>query len=212
MASAPLAYTGERYVPDAFAMSHRMSQEHVNRYVWAAGYLRPDLAVLGHARILDIPCGEGYGANILAAQIPNATIHGMDIDNDTINHAKTRYARDDEFRLVDFHRKDMRELRAKEAYDAIVCFEGIEHVVECELVAQNLCAALKPGGTVIVSTPRKGGPGGGSEFHPRELTRDELIGMFHPFLSEVEVFGQELRVTDCLPDDNARFYVLVGRK
>jgi protein-L-isoaspartate O-methyltransferase len=39
--------------------------------------------------VLDIACGEGYGANLLARVASKVT--GVDVDGSTIEHAKGKY-------------------------------------------------------------------------------------------------------------------------
>jgi 2-polyprenyl-3-methyl-5-hydroxy-6-metoxy-1,4-benzoquinol methylase len=95
--------------------------------------------------------------------------------------------------------------------DAVISFEGIEHVIDQEAAARSVCAALKSGGLLIASTPRAHGPGAGSSFHTHELDLDEFVGLFSPYLSEYAVHGQNLSVGDCDPD-SAKYLILEGRK
>src|ERR1700716_1400845 len=75
----PLASTGERLVTTC----HRpLIYEHLHRYAIACGLAKGK-------RVLDIACGEGYGANLLAHVA--AEVIGVDIDAATIAHAKNAY-------------------------------------------------------------------------------------------------------------------------
>lgn len=223
-----LKYTGERLIPDQFMVTDRLLQEHLDRYRWAARMIAKDhaeqrarpeagLADQGYA-VLDAPCGVGYGAWLMANHL-GMPVTGWDKDPETIMYARARYAVEPDltqpfdfsktgFEIVDLeYRPDVRAV-----YDYITCFEGIEHVSNPSFVAKQLCDLLRNNGMIFVSTPRVHGPGSGSEFHTHEMTKDELTELFAPHLSSVELLGQEMRVGDCVPDDNARFYVLVGRK
>lgn len=204
-----LSYTGERLVPDQFAHTARIVTEHLERYRYAARTIS-EHSRAQNLKIMDIPCGAGYGSALIAAQM-DCHVFGYDIDVPTVHYARDRYGQHMEEELT-FAYADMTQPIMSMAFDAIVCFEGIEHVTGQAVVATNLCRALKPGGLIFVSTPRRGGPGGGSEFHTEELTRDELEALFRPHLTDIKVLGQDLRVGDSKPDEHARFYVLVGRR
>jgi 2-polyprenyl-3-methyl-5-hydroxy-6-metoxy-1,4-benzoquinol methylase len=226
MNALALQYTGERVIPDRFALGDRILQEHMARYRYAGQkikqYIEQELAALPISHrglmtrrpmILDAPCGTGYGAAMLA-EIVNATVYGLDIDSDTLEYARARYGSQDG-RLCFEPACDMDEDTGwpyLPLLDAAVCFEGIEHVQNQQEVAGRLCRSVHTGGLVIVSTPRVHGPGSGSEYHTRELTLDQFTALFAPELSQMEVFGQEMQVGDCLADENARFYILVGRR
>lgn len=204
-----MIYTGERLVPDQFGLGDRILIEHVDRYRFASRMLRRDSLDNGTLRILDAPCGVGYGAVLLAEQ-NQADVTGLDNDANTIAYAKRRYRAVPRltFKTVNLDVDSLEE----EAYDAVVCFEGIEHVVRQFAVARKLSRAVVRGGMVFVSTPRRGGPGAGSEFHTRELVRGELLDLFYPHLSSIRMYGQDIVVEDQEPDDQARFYVMVGTK
>jgi len=203
-------YTGERLVPERFGIGERIVVEHLSRYSFASRVIRNALPHQGnHLRILDAPCGVGYGAALLAEQT-QAHVTGVDNDQDTINHAKRSYCI---IPNVEFHVVNLELDSPEEAYyDAVVCFEGIEHVHYQDRVARELCKAVRPGGLIFVSTPRRGGPGAGSEFHTQEFAPGELEFLFKPYVSSIEMYGQDLVVTDCKPDANARYYVLVGTR
>jgi 2-polyprenyl-3-methyl-5-hydroxy-6-metoxy-1,4-benzoquinol methylase len=201
-----LAYTGERLIPDRFNVGDRILIEHLDRYRFAGRMLAKKSK---HPRILDAPCGVGYGAVLLAEQC-QAEVTGLDNDPDTIAYGEQRYkaVRGLSFRLANL---DV-DVIEHDHYDAAVCFEGIEHVVHQRTVARKLCESVKKGGIVMMSTPRKDGPGAGSTFHTRELDRDDLYDLCWPHLQDVQMYGQDLLVGDQPPDENARYYVLVGTR
>src|SRR5262245_2781573 len=77
-----MEFTGERYVPglDWPAMSY----ETWHCYLWAAQF------VAGKS-VLDIACGEGFGANLLAGSA--ARVIGVDSSIEAIRHASSAYYR-----------------------------------------------------------------------------------------------------------------------
>src|SRR5213079_2760516 len=76
-----LPWTGERFVPSC---TGQLLYEHLHRYALAA-------AIADGKRVLDIACGEGYGANLLAATADQ--VIGIDIAADVIAHARRTYVR-----------------------------------------------------------------------------------------------------------------------
>lgn len=57
---------------------------------------------------------------------------------------------------------DLTVLDEKESYDLILSVDVMEHIREDELVFRNFCRALKPGGSILISTPSDQG---GSDVH-----------------------------------------------
>jgi 2-polyprenyl-3-methyl-5-hydroxy-6-metoxy-1,4-benzoquinol methylase len=159
--------------------------------------------------VLDAPWGVGYGSALIAEQT-QADVVAVDCDPKTILYAQRRYGDIPNLRFLtaNLDTDDIEE----EGYDAVLCFEGIEHVAKQSEVAKRLSCAASRFGMVVVSTPRRGGPGAGSPFHTHELLRAELFGLFWPFTSSIQMYGQDLLVGDCAPDDSARYYILVGTR
>ena len=202
----PLPWTGERCVPESMlnVTELRAMTEHLARYWWALD--RIHLRGSANQVVVDAPCGAGYGSAILAVTPRVALVVGSDIDQDAIAYATDRYGIPGR---VLFRTGDLADLRTKA--DAVVCFEGIEHVADQAAVARALCGALKPGGMLFVSTPRAEGDGTLSPFHTHELSLAELVALFEPYLSAFEIHGQILGVGDCSPE-KARYFILAGRK
>ena len=79
-----VAHYTERMVPDE---AHaRVFWEHVGRYRFAKNFV-------SGKRVLDIACGEGYGAAALA-KAGAASVIGVDISSDTCQHAQRKYGLD----------------------------------------------------------------------------------------------------------------------
>src|SRR5215510_12230251 len=76
-----LDWTGERFLP--WAKEATVAYEHLHRYIWASNQVKGK-------RVLDLASGEGYGANLLAAEA--AFVCGLDIDPQAVEHAARRYA------------------------------------------------------------------------------------------------------------------------
>lgn len=203
-AAAPtLPWTGERCVPEVMHPGERVVVEHMARYWWAADRIER----LGRrVVVLDAPSGAGYGTAILSSAPNTAITIGIDCDADSVAYAQSRYAAPGR---VLFRIGDLVDLHVKA--DVVVCFEGIEHVVEQSGAARSLCEALKPGGLLLVSTPRRGGGGDGSPYHTHEFDLHEFKQLFAPHLDSFVVHGQTIGVRDEEPE-TARYFLLEGLK
>lgn len=182
--SAPeLPFTGERFTPECV---REIWYEHWHRYAFA----RP-LAV--GRRVLDAACGEGYGSALLATVAES--VLGVDIDDDTLTHARARYGTAANLR---FERADVTALDALPGagFDLIVCFETLEHVAGQERLLDGFARLLAPGGVLLVSTPDRtrynaldGEP---NPFHVRELEREEFEALLAARFPHRRLYGQKL--------------------
>jgi len=120
----------------------RYIKQNVGRYNFALSFIDD------FSTVLDAPCGSGYGTAILASS--GADVIGIDIDQGAIEEAADQF----KFWNVDFFVVDMLEkLELGYAFDAIVCFEGLEHVEDGSSLIENFVGVLKEGGRLIISAP-----------------------------------------------------------
>jgi ubiquinone/menaquinone biosynthesis C-methylase UbiE len=121
-------------------------QEHLSRYIFAAERLRAP------CRVLDIACGIGYGSRYLADSAPGISVVGIDISEQAVDYAQSHYASED----VAFEVGDGTKLPfVEEEFDVVTSFETVEHVPDYELFLAELRRVLKPGGTLMMSTPNR---------------------------------------------------------
>lgn len=146
---------------------------HRARYFLVGVFCRP------HHKVLDFPCGSGYGAEVLRPF--KVEYEGLDIDEVTIEYAEQIYGRyGGRFGIGDLCRPRL----AMERYDVIGCVEGLEHIelhFQDQLI-EAFARALKPGGVLVISTPEaigRSGPSSDNPHHLGELTNadfDRLVG------------------------------------
>ena len=74
-----LPFSGERYIPKTLG---NIGLEHLHRYATAT-------ELVARRRVLDLPCGEGYGSFMLSQFAK--TVIGIDIDKDIVVHANDKY-------------------------------------------------------------------------------------------------------------------------
>ncbi|MCF4124261.1 methyltransferase domain-containing protein [Methylobacterium sp. SyP6R] len=103
------------------------------------------------AAVLDIACGEGYGAANLASVARHVT--GVDIDAGTVAEARARYGNRDN---LTFLHGDAEKIPADDAsFDVVVSFETIEHLKDADRFLREIKRVLKPGGLLIISSPNE---------------------------------------------------------
>jgi SAM-dependent methyltransferase len=172
----PLALTGERTLPDVPAENYWF-RRHLAVYEWIAERC-------GGLEVVDMACGEGYGADVLARRARHVT--GVEANPEAFDHARARYSRPG----VSFVR-DLVESYS-EPCDAIVFLQTIEHVEDPAALLRHF-RELAP--VVYVSTPnvltlappgadRSDNPWHLREYRPEEFRalcgeRAQILGLFH---------------------------------
>jgi ubiquinone/menaquinone biosynthesis C-methylase UbiE len=146
-----------------------LATEHVGRYTFAA-------PLCSGKRVLDVACGEGYGAFMLAKR-GAAEVVGVDISEEAIGVAQQRFARDG----IQFLAGDATDLSAvlrnRAPFDVVVSFETIEHVSDPRRFLDGVAAVLAPGGIVLLSCPNdapESARGIINEFHLKTYTLAEF--------------------------------------
>jgi 2-polyprenyl-3-methyl-5-hydroxy-6-metoxy-1,4-benzoquinol methylase len=140
--------------------------EHLHRYEIAA-------ELTSGLRVLDLCCGAGYGSAVMAAG--GATVHGVDIDVATVDVAAATVGRDTG---ATFEARDalsfLREENIAARFDAIVCFEGLEHVPDVEAVFEELRHCAEAGVQLVVSMPNSKAFEEDNEFHLTNFGLEEV--------------------------------------
>jgi SAM-dependent methyltransferase len=179
--SAPqLPLTGERTVP-GIPEENYWFRRHEAVYV----ALRDRCA---GAFVLEAGCGEGYGAGLLAEVA--AGVLALDLDPMTAAHVAGRYPR------TGVARANLVALPVRDGgCDVVVSLQVIEHLWEQERFLRECFRVLRPGGSLMLSTPNRltFSPGRDTPlnpFHTRELSAAELAGLVRDAgFVDVEVHG-----------------------
>jgi SAM-dependent methyltransferase len=172
----PLELTGERTLPDV-PVENYWFRRHLVVYEWIA-------ARCAGLKVVDMACGEGYGADVLARRAREVT--GVDANPEAFEHARLKYTRPG-VRFV----RNMIELYA-EPCDVVVCLQTIEHVPDPEGVLQHFRAMA---GTVYVSTPNvltlapPGADRSGNPWHLREYRVAEFRALCESVSERVDLYG-----------------------
>lgn len=177
-----MEFTGERFLPE---LQGEIAYEHWHRYAFAQ-------QLVEGKRVLDIACGEGYGAALLANSA--ALVVGGDISGAALVEAKIRYADRENLNFV-MTSCDLLAF-ADASFDVVVSFETIEHIATQEAMLVEIKRVLKPEGIFCLSSPNKAEYSDArnyqNPFHIKELYRDELAALLLKFFSETRWFNQKL--------------------
>lgn len=149
-------------------------------------------------RVLDFPCGSGYAAGFLKEF--GIIYYGKDVDKLTIEYARRIYgSKNATFGFGDLCSPNLRH----NYYNTIGCIEGFEHIdkkYQKPLVGA-LYKALKPGGTLVISSPENiSGISGQSKFNPYhkwELTKNDFLSLLYTQFKpeEVEVITYKAKLS-----------------
>ena len=179
-ADSGLPLTGERTVP-GLAEENYWFRRHEVAYRHCA-------QICAGQDVLEAGCGEGYGADLLAGVARRVV--AVDYDAATVAHVRTRYP------AVEVIEANLAALPTGDAsVDVVVNFQVIEHLWDQPQFITECLRVLRPGGSLLISTPNRITFTPGSDtplnpFHTRELNAAELTALLRDAGFEVrEMFG-----------------------
>ncbi len=154
-----MVITGERTVPGIWHENYWFRRHEV---VYEA--LRD---VVRDKLVLEAGCGEGYGADLLSREA--RSLVALDYDAYAAGHVRRAYPQ------VPVVRGNLVALPYADAsFDVVVSLQTIEHLWDQDAFLAECVRALRPGGTLVVSTPNTLTFPPGNIYHPKELEPAEL--------------------------------------
>lgn len=162
-----LTLTGERTLP-GIAEENYWFRRHEAAYLafapWCTG-----------ARVADLGCGEGYGANLLRRTA--SLVVAVDSFEPAVRHVAATYP-------VHAVRADLGALPLR-GVEVVACLQTIEHLHDQAGFVEECARALRPAGTLLLTTPNRltFSPGRDTPlnpFHTVELSGAELDALLAP--------------------------------
>lgn len=181
---SPISFTGERVLPGEPGWewcyeAHRFGYEDL------ASRLSPT------SRVIDIGCGEGYGAARLAEEA--AFVVACDYASDAVVHARDRYAKPNmAFVVCDAQRLPFRD----DSADVVSSLQVIEHFTDTESHLAGVARALRADGFHYCATPNideMSADEADNEFHLRDFTARDLESAMSGSFDTVELLGMFYR-------------------
>jgi len=175
----PLELTGERTLPDVPAENYWF-RRHLAVYEWIG-------ARVTGLSVVDLACGEGYGAEVLARSA--ASVIGVDANPEAYEHARRRYVRQN----LRFERALVETYASR--CDALVFLQTIEHLHDPAAALRHFASLLTPGGVAYISTPNvltlapPGALKSDNPWHLREYRATEFEQLCRGAFGSVELHG-----------------------
>lgn len=158
---------------------------HLARYVfaerWCAG-----------RDVLDLGCGAGYGSFRLSRDA--RSVVGADVSEEAVAYAQSHYGAPNlEFRALDATRLPFGD----GSFDAVCCFETVEHVAAPKTLVCEVARVLRPGGAFVVSTPHAQATtyAPANPYHHVEFSRADFAALLETAFASVEMYGERRRQT-----------------
>jgi ubiquinone/menaquinone biosynthesis C-methylase UbiE len=147
-------------------------------YEWCIPYVKGK-------KVLDTGCGLGYGAAYMADHAGEIT--GIDYDSATIEQNKKTYS---SIKNLNWVHGAIPPLPFPDAtFDVVTSYQFIEHIHPRKEFLKECLRVLKPGGTLLVTTPNIKRSLARNPFHIHEYTFEEMKNEISLFTKNFELQG-----------------------
>jgi len=169
-----LLFTGERLHGESALFGVDLLR-HRAAYAFAIERARE----VGAERVLDLGCGTGYGTAELAEALPRVfAIDRISPDADARHEG------------AHFIRADLNGIPlGADLFDLVVSFQVIEHLADPRIYLETIARIVRPGGTVLISTPNLLTSDRENPFHVHEYAAHELGDCLRAHWDDVEMLG-----------------------
>jgi SAM-dependent methyltransferase len=179
----------ERFVPEEMR-GELVEAEHVARYWWATRFCEG-------LRVLDAGCGTGYGSAMIKEAGATEVVA---VDN---SEAIVEVARQGAPEGVVCETADVTSLPYRnDSFEAVVCFEVIEHVEQPETVLDELTRVLAPDGLLLISSPNRARYVPGNPHHRHEYLPGELGEALRSRFPAVRLLQQHVMIASVISGDD----------
>jgi SAM-dependent methyltransferase len=143
-----------------------------NRLIeWALRHYASDMRAF-----LEVGCGTGHVLSAVEAAFPQARCFGIEPFEIAIEIARGRATG------AEIRQGTAVSLGSNEQFDAVGCFDVLEHIVDDRAALTAMATALRPGGVLVVTVPQHRwlwSDADESAEHVRRYRRSELVDRVH---------------------------------
>jgi SAM-dependent methyltransferase len=134
--------------------------------------------------VLEIGCGEGIGTSILAGKA--ASIVAVDYSEKALDVARRKYTT----KNITFTRMKVPPLGFGDmSFDAVVCFQMIEHLQKPEELVAEIQRVLRRDALALIATPNKEESISENPYHLHEFFGEEFRELLHAHFDSVDIYG-----------------------
>jgi 2-polyprenyl-3-methyl-5-hydroxy-6-metoxy-1,4-benzoquinol methylase len=146
-------------------------------YEHALAHIEPGM------RVLDVACGAGFGARMVAGR--GAEVHGVDLDKEAIARARAQGGATETYHVADCTQLPFEDA----AFDAVLTFETVEHVPAAAFL-EELRRVTRSGAVIVASTPQNSmGSIPINAHHNHEYSLEEVRDLFGRYFEIERVVG-----------------------
>ncbi len=142
-----LECTGERVIEDDYkttASRYLIYLFHIATYRFCFPYIK-------QKKVLEFGSGSGYGTHLISPECQQ--IIGIDISEDAIEYAKTRYTSENlKYQKINDIQSEPLPFIDNE-FDVVISFQVIEHILKVDKFLSEIQRVLRKNGIFIVATP-----------------------------------------------------------
>ncbi len=176
-----MKWTGERL--ETFVFNYN-TIEHLHRYSITFDFIKDKT-------VADVACGEGYGSHLISQYARH--VIGIDIDEETVTKAKTKY----ESSNLNFRVGNAIKIPIESStIDVVISFETIEHITQHDEMLKEIKRILTRDGILIISSPDKkyytDVPNYRNNFHLKELYKDEFKELMQKYFENYSYYFQRM--------------------
>ena len=166
----------------------RSIEEHALHLIHTTAYAQATRLV-ENKRVLDLGCNTGYGTEMLFRSAKKVV--GVDVSEKAIVSAENQHGH----LGIQFQKINGKTLPFDdEAFDVVVSFQVIEHIVDYKKFIDEIKRIITPEGVIIFTTPNallRLDPGmkPWNKFHVREFNHSDLKPLLNTFFKNVSIYG-----------------------
>ena len=135
-------------------------------------------------RVIEIGCGEGIGASMLAEAA--ASVVAIDYSDEALQLARENYSSGG----IEFKKMHVPPIDFPDAsIEAVVCFQMIEHLEKPGGLVEEIARVIRDDGLALIATVNKEETLSDNPYHLHEFKADELKELLESHFDSVDMYG-----------------------